>query len=152
MKSTLLSIKFITVLIVILVVSIDNVQNQSMDAIGLLASCGNQCWKQDPHTNKSPETINPGPEPGLDTVVVRCMQQCFAEKTKKPNKDEKLPPIQILKIKVSAYCGHICYTNNKLAKRALDYCYAGCLGTILQSAKVTAQQQNNNNNNNRTIG
>ena len=104
---------------------------QALDPISLLSECGSECWNKD-GSSKNPEEINPGPEIN-DLTIVRCMQLCFSAKTKSKDKDEKLPLEQMLKIKVASYCGHICYNNNKGSKKALDYCYAGCLGTILQS-------------------
>ncbi|CAG2100681.1 unnamed protein product [Medioppia subpectinata] len=117
-----------------------------LDAINLLAECGSLCWAQDKN-NTNPDNINVDPEL-FDESVCKCMQVCFASKAKKVDHEVKLSPGQVQKIKVSAYCGHICYPKDKqcFSKKSLDYCYAGCLGTILQP-RLKAQQQLAQNNN-----
>jgi hypothetical protein len=95
-----------------------------------LASCGSECWTTD-SADKSLDYINTGPEK-VDEKIVKCMRVCFSTKTKKEDNEENLSPLQVKKIKVSAHCGYICYSNNKNSKKSLGYCYAGCLGSILQ--------------------
>ncbi len=102
---------------------------EELDGIDTLTSCGAQCWPKTRLTESNLMAAHPN-----DAQVTSCMQTCFTAKTGHgSDPSERLAPEQLTKIKVSAYCGSVCSDAGKSSKKALDFCYAGCLNKTLQS-------------------